>query len=326
MTKIVKTDLPVLSNDRIQVLENLGLAVKDIQAKLDSSNYYVDAQVILVYLTDITKSDEDPNVIPDRILEQANVQIEYIDGVPAVYGLPLWERLDCEPLDFYNLFKIYREQKTIGITKTDEEGNEGNVRYQRSFENLKETTGLTRKALYAISNVYHWIMRVSLYDSFRENVIEKEKKRLISLMENKHQNAASKIFEKCVKYFEDIDAKALKALPPKEVLNWFVEVTKLERLSRGLPGDKIAVERKGGDKTQTVSITNIDSKTLNLNAPAKDESKYTQKIVNILTEAGALPRDLEAKADVLEAVSTDEEVVVVDGDSDKKQIDTKKPE
>ena len=317
MTKIIKTDMPVLSNERIQVLESLGLMVKDVQAKLDSSNYYVDAQVILTYLMEITKTDEDPNVIPDRILEQANVKIEYIDGIPAVYGLPLWERLDCEPLDFYNLFKIYREQKTIGITKTDSDGSEGNVRYQRSFENLKETTGLARKALYAISNVYHWKMRASLYDSYRKNFIELENNRMISLMENKHQNAASKIFDKCVKYFEDIDEKKLKALPPKEILNWFAEVTKLERLSRGLPGDKIAVEKKGGGKT--TNITNIDSKTVNLNAPARNDNKYTQKIVDILQIAGALPKELEAKADVLEAVSTDEEVVVVDEQPDTKE-------
>lgn len=307
MINIVKTEM---SNDRIKVLDNLGLVVKDIQDKVGDA-YYVDAQVILEYLTDVTKSDEDPNVIPERILEQASIQIEYIDGVPAVYGLPLWERLDCEPLDFYNLFKVYREQKMVGITKQSETGSMGNVRYQRSFENLKETTGLTRRALYAVSKVYHWQMRASLYDSFQEDFIEKEKARLTTLLETRHQTAANNIFEKCVKYFKDIDDKKLKALAPKDVLAWWTEASKLERLSLGLPGDKIAVEKK---ESKTVNITRIDNKTLNLNAPAKNDNKYMQELVDILGVAGALPISLKAKSDVLEAISEP----IEEGEKDEK--------
>jgi len=308
MSNVIKTEMPELSNDKIQVLENLGLVVKDLQVKCDS-NSYIDAQVILDYLTDVTKTDEDPNVVPQRVIEKAQIAIEDIDGIPAVNGLPLWERLDCESLDFYKLFKIYREQKTVGITTEN-----NNVRYQRSFENLKEITGFTRKALYAISKVYHWQMRVSLYDSYRENFIAKEKNHMISLMETKHQNAAETIFEKCVKYFTDIDEDKLKKLSPKDVLGWWNEATKLQRLSLGMPGDKIAIEKKGGGKT--VSITNIDNKTLNVNN-AKPDNKYLQDLVNILGVAGALPKGLEAKADVLEAIS--EEIIEDEGDKDAKK-------
>ena len=307
MSNVIKTEMPELSNDKIQVLENLGLVVKDLQVKCDS-NSYIDAQVILDYLTDVTKTDEDPNVVPQRVIEKAQIAIEDIDGIPAVNGLPLWERLDCESLDFYKLFKIYREQKTVGITK-----DEGNVRYQRSFENLKEITGFTRKALYAISKVYHWQMRVSLYDSYRENFIVKEKNRMISLMETKHQNAAETIFEKCVKYFTDIDEDKLKKLSPKDVLGWWNEATKLQRLSLGMPGDKIAIEKKGGGKT--VSITNIDNKTLNVNN-AKPDNKYLQELTDILSVAGALPKQLEAKADIIEAVSDEPIEKEDEGDKD----------
>ena len=306
MTNTIKTEMPILSNDKIQVLENLGLVVKDLQVKCES-NSYIDAQVILDYLTDVTKTDEDPNVVPQRVIEKAQIAIEDIDGIPAVNGLPLWERLDCESLDFYKLFKIYREQKTVGI-KTESD----NVRYQRSFENLKEITGFTRKALYAISKVYHWQMRVSLYDSYRENFIEKENDRMINLMETRHIAAAKNIFEKCLKYFTEIDDKKLSKLAPKDVLSWWNEATKLERLSRGLPGDKIAIEKKD---SKTVNITRIDNKTLNVNNP-KPDNDYLQKLTDILSVAGALPKQLEAKADIIEAVSDEviEEGEKKDGD------------
>ncbi len=316
MVNILKAEM---SNSRIRVLENLGLVVSDMQIKCDS-NSYIDANVILEYLTEVTKNDEDPNVVPERVLNQATVTIEYIDSIPAVNGLPLWERLDCEPLDFYDIFKLYREQKYIGVSKHKPEetgSDEGLVvdarrRYQRSFENLIETTGLTRKALYAISKVYHWQMRANLYDSYRKNFIELENNRMITLMETKHQSAAKKIFEKCVKYFEDIGENELKKLSPKDVLSWWTEASKLERLSRGLPGDKIAIEKR-----QTVNITKIDNKTLNLNVP-KPDNKYLQKLVNVLGKAGALPKEIEAKADVIEAIGKDE-VVVIDESTDNRK-------
>jgi len=303
--------MPVLSNDKIQVLENLGQVVEDLQLKCENSSY-IDAQVILDYLTAITKEDEDPNVIPQRVLDEASIAIEYIDDIPAVNGLPLWERLDCESLDFYKLFKIYREQKTVGI-KTDND----NVRHQRSFENLKEITGFTRKALYAISKVYHWQMRANLYDAYRIDFIAKEKDRMISLMENKHQNAAEKIFEKCVKYFTDIDEAKLKTLAPKDVLGWWNEATKLQRLSLGMPGDKIQVDKKD---SKTVNITRIDNKTVNVNAP-KPDNKYLQELTDILQIAGALPKQLEAKADVIEAVSNDEAIEKEDEGGDVSSVD-----
>ena len=318
MINIVKTEMPEMSNDKIKVLENLGQVIKIEQAKLSSNNnYYIDAQVILDYLTDVTKTDEDPNEIPERVINKASIAIEYIDGIPAVNGLPIWERLDCETLDFYHLFKIYREQKYVGVSKEKKQAenpaeSEGSVsndnalrRYQRSFENLEEATGYTRKALYAISKVYHWQMRVGLYDQFHENFIEKEKNRMITLMETNHQKAAEGIFEKCVNYFEGLGEKKLAKVSPKDMLGWMSKAIELHRLSLGLPGDKPKPDK---DKTTSAQVINIksESKTLNLNTAKgvnDDGPNFLQEMVNILAKADALPSNLIAKADVIEALS-----------------------
>ena len=243
-----------IDKNRIKVLHNLGLIIKDLQAKLDDRECFIDAQVILDYLTSVTETDEDPNVVPESVIEKATVWIEWIDGIPAVSGLPLWERLDCESMDFYKVFKIYRDQKYIGTTKN---------RYQRSFENLKETTGLSREALYAVSLVYHWQMRVTYYDSFHEETIEKEKARLITLMETRHLAASENIFEKCIAYFKDIDETKMKTLAPKDVLAWWNEAVKLNRLSLGLPGDKVIADKSGAKVGKVINITRNDNKTLN---------------------------------------------------------------
>jgi len=322
MINIVKTEMPEMSNDKIKVLENLGQVIKIEQTKLGEGRY-IDAQVILDYLTDVTKTDEDPNEIPERVINKASIAIEYIDGIPAVNGLPIWERLDCETLDFYHLFKIYREQKYVGVNKEKKQAenpaeSEGSVsndnalrRYQRSFENLKEATGYTREALYAISKVYHWQMRVTLYDQFHENFIEKEKNRMITLMENKHRTAAEGIFEKCIDYFKAKSPKELAKMSPKDILGWWSEGYKLQRLSLGLPGDKPKPDK---DKTTSAQVINIksESKTLNLNTAKGVKGTgedYMQELVDILKIAGALPKNLEAKSDVIEAIGEEVEVI-----------------
>lgn len=321
MTNIIKTEMPEVSNDKIKVLESLGQVVNGEQAKINSSDYYIDAQVILDYLLAVTKTDEDPNVIPESVLTKATIQFEYIDGIPAVNGLPFWERIDCEDLDFYRLFKIYREQKYTAINKVADDGTPIR-RYQRSFENLKETTGLSRKALYAISKVYHWQNRASMYDSFRIDFIAKEKDRMITLMETKHQTAAETIFEKCVKYFTDMDQKKFDKVSPKDILSLFSEGYKLQRLSLGLPGDKPKPDK---EKTTSAQVINIksESKTLNLNtAKGINDGDYMQQMVDILSDANALPVSVQAKSDVIEAVSEPIKKEVEgekDGENNKKE-------
>jgi len=323
-------DIPELTDDKIRVLDNLGRIVKDLQKKLEGQRsntnleFYVDAQVILDYLTDLTKAGDDPNELPDKVINQAMVPIDWLDGVPIVDGLPVWERLDCEPLGFYHLFKIYRNQKMVGIEKvgTEKTGTEKNnedssetVRYARSFENLKEATRLPIKGLYAISWVYHWQMRAQFYDRFKEDLLEKERNRLITLMENKHRDAADKIFEKCMKYLTDLDKSKLEKVNPKQMLDWLEFAVKMDRLALGIPADKPLTKDDKAKIEQTVKIGKMENKTLNISGA--DGGKYLQELVNILEEAKALPKPIEAQADLKEEL---------DSKLGAQKLDTQNPE
>ena len=71
------------------------------------------------------------------------------------------------------------------------------------------------------------------------------------------------------------------------------------------------VEKKD---SKTVNITRIDNKTVNVNS-TKPDNKYLQELTDILQIAGALPKELEAKADIIEAIS-DEPIEKDEGDKD----------
>ena len=215
MEEIVSTNF---TENRIRVLKTLGTIIKNLQEsvpKIQIKNremplFYIDPQIVLNYLTNNKSEEDNITQIPDRVINDATVTIDYLEDVPVANGLPFWERIDCEPVAYYKLFKLYRDQK---------EGKKG--RNQRSFENLKETTGIPESAIHALSNVYHWQYRVKAYDLFKENTIELEKQKIIKSMENDHIGAAKKVFARCMEYLDDIsengwyDIRATCRLAPR---------------------------------------------------------------------------------------------------------------
>jgi len=344
VTQVVKVELPQIETNQVKILETLGKITRDLQKELEPSSTplaYVDAQIILDYLTTVNK-DDDPNAIPERVKNGSLVPIDWLDNTPVVNGLPVWERLDCEPLDYYKIYKIYREQKYIGTYKKEQIEDDGvqteqnqnqetepveTVRHSRSFDNLEKSTGIKRKALYALSMVYHWQLRTNLYDRFREDLLEKERKRLISLMENKHRSAAEKIFGKCMKYLEDVtqDKVRMEKVSPKEMLSWMEMAVRMDRLSLGIPADKPITEQDRQKLTSVVRVQKDESKHLTINIAGKkgkDKDKYLQEMLDILQGADAVPKSIEAKADIMEEVK-EENIDTEDGNSDKEQIDSK---
>jgi hypothetical protein len=307
MEELVSTNF---TEQRIKVLKTLGAIIKNLQETLPKVQiknremplFYIDPQIVLNNLTNI-KGEETTAQIPDRVTSEATVPIDYLEDVPVANGLPFWERIDCEPIAYYKLFKIYRDQKNEGGT-------------HRSFENLKKRTGIPESAIHALSSVYHWQPRIRAYDLFKENTVELEKQKIIKSMENDHIGAAKKIFTKCMDYLEDIsengwyDLKGNLQVSPKDMIGWFEASIKLERLSLGLPADKPLNDEEKGKITKV--ITNVkfqqDNKTINLNPPAKElNNKYFQDMIDILNDANALPKNIVAIGDVQTELTKSEE-------------------
>ena len=279
-------------DQKVRMLTLLGDKVQQLQNNLEPQNdsgsplAYIDPQVVLEFIT----TNQEVELTQTEI-NIATIDIDYLEGFPVVEGLPFWERLDCEPIDYYKMFKLYRNQKITDST--------------RSFEKLiDQLNNTTAPLLHALSKVYHWQQRVRAFDQYQGYLVEKEREKLTTVMNGRHQKTAEKMWELCEKYLTELASKPDKMLSfkPAEFKSLLVEARKLERLSLGLPGDRPPTT----PNTQNTEITNIkidskiknESKTINL--PSGEKVKYLQEIVDVLHNANALPKTIEAQGDVQE--------------------------
>ena len=262
---------------KLKLLQNLGDLVQNLQknARLTNQNLpltYIDPQVILEEITD--KQVQNVNEISQETINLALITIDYLEGIPIISGLPFWERLDCEPLDYYKIFKFYRDIKLTEPT--------------RSFEKTAKSTNQKETILYALSKIYHWQQRVQSFDLYQLDVINKIRSKQVDQLENKHQKGAEKLFTMCLKYMENLDTTQLIAkVKPADIKDWMELAVKLERLSLGLSPDK-PITKEDTKKVNTVIVnqtTNqIDSKTDNktINITSEEHKKDLQEIADTL--------------------------------------------
>jgi hypothetical protein len=259
---IKSTDTQIDKIDqRLSVLKRLGGIISGLQKgiQLTLNNLplaYIDPQTILEEIA----SDPANSNVTDETIALSTTPIDYLDGVPIVNGLPFWEKLDGEPLDYYRLFKTYRDYPIKD--------------QNRSFEKLEIDTNTPTSYLYALSKIYHWRPRTASFDQYQLILIEKERTRQIKIMSNNHIEAADKIFKIGMDYLEGIkDAGTISSFSPKEILGWQELAVKLKRLSLGLPADKPQEEKRESEPI----ITNIEQQTINVT--------NTQQNLNIESEA-----------------------------------------
>jgi hypothetical protein len=286
LLKLSDTNKP---DTKLKILAQLSNNIKQLQKNMPKNDNnmpfsYIDPQVILEFITKFPNDE-----IPERILQEATINIDYLEEVPIVNGLPFWERLDCEPLDYYKLFKLYRDQK-----KTDS---------TRSFENLKKQTGIQESYLHAIAGIYHWTQRTQTYDYYRKSQIEKAKQREIKELESNHLKAAKKIFDYCVDYFEKLaTTNEIAKMPPSQIIDWWEKAAKLGRLSLGMPSDKPTNIENQSNKVIIEKQLNFSNNTQNnpnqKNLTINTDKKFLKEVLDILQTANALPKEIVAEQQV----------------------------
>ncbi|MHA1302900.1 MAG: hypothetical protein ACTSPI_04250 [Candidatus Heimdallarchaeaceae archaeon] len=209
-------------------------------------------------------------------LNQITQKIDYIDSFPIVDGLPIWERLDCEPLDHYELFKAYRLQD------------------KRSLSRIAKENNLPTAFVHSLSKIYHWQLRVEAYDRYQEVQFEKERNKAIVAMEGRHKKAAEELFDivlKEIKKWKEHNLLTTASL--KELKDLLETAIKFERLSLGISPDKPITEK---DVTPIKKVININTKnqtnqTLNVGPRLeKAEVSRLQEVVDVLTMNNALPQ------------------------------------
>lgn len=296
----MSTNTPALVWDsgKYNFQRKLGNFVQYFQVNLPVNKFGIPSRIVNpLPIAENMYGCETTDDVPDKAVEEALREVEYDGGVPLVDGLPIWERFEGEPVDYYKLFKEYREMRY----------NTGS----RAISRLAATHFVAGKYLSALSKVYHWQLRCRAYDIFREMEFERQRLFDARKLETKHKKATDKMLEQAMSYFENHPEQ----MDPKTALQMVQLAMKAGRLSVGLHPDKPV----GESETQQTSIhINNITQTGDEGGERKEigetgqhtsrkDMSYLQSIVHILESSGALD---EAKKDVI----VDADYVEVDGD------------
>lgn len=263
----------------------LGNFVQNFQVNLPTNSFGVPLQLVdPVPLTECLLDAETTDDIPDEILRKSILPVEYDEGIPTLDGLPIWERFDGETLDYYKLFKEYREMAYL---------NGGS----RSIAKLSGQTTIAGRHLSALSKVYHWQLRCKAYDAYKKVVRERKRQFEIEKLESKHMRASEILLEKGLEYIEDHPEQ----LSPKIALSMIETAMKAGRLSLGLNADKPGSNASSSNINinQTVE-TPKEEKTVSVGDTKKDKEETVTKLeslIHILSKSGAFD---QAKQEIID--------------------------
>lgn len=274
---------------KFEFQRKLGNFVQYFQVNLPANSYGVPLKLInplaiAEHMLDCETTDD----VPEHALNAAIMDIDIEEGIPVFEGLPIWERFDGELLEYYKLFKEYREMLYVSGS--------------RAVSRLAGTHNVAGKNLNALAKVYHWQLRCRAYDHFKNMEMARKRQFEVERLEKKHHRVADTLLETSLKYLEDHPEQ----LNPKVAVQMLQLAMKAGRLSLGLNPDKpgtgdaapsINIHQTSGAGTAHESTTTVEIGSKG-GSNDKPDMSYLQSIVHILDKSGALDK---AKHEIIDA-------------------------
>ena len=194
-----------------------------------------------------------------RTLMAAFVPLSYDEGFPTLpSGRPFWEQLEFEPLNAYNAFRAYLAQGRTGARQLftlDDFLNKQQAADEKAKENddiddplcdpnLYDPTAIhvdtinanigAIQALTEFFHLYYWNLRSRSYDLFRAVVARRTREERALSIESTHYIRAEALLNRL--YMAMNDDEFFDQLTPKAMIDLYKELTRVMRISSGLPG------------------------------------------------------------------------------------------
>ena len=265
------------------VQRKLGNFVQYLQVNLPTNGYGVPLKLINpVLVMPYVMEYEQTSDLPDRVLDEATMEVVIDDGLPLVEGVPIWERFDGEPVEYYKVFKTYRELLYLSGSRT--------------IAKVAQMVDVAIAHLQTLSKTFHWQLRCKAYDLYKAQERERKRQFDIEKLEGKHYQAAEKLLEQSLTYFEQHPEQ----MNPKIALQMMQTAVKMGRLSLGLSPDKPGVGNEGSQITinQLNGSGSSDKMGEGSNPDNALQTDDFQSILNILVKSGALE---QAQSQVVDA-------------------------
>jgi hypothetical protein len=251
----------------------------------------------------------------DSQIEECFHGFSLIDGYPTIQGKPLWERQEWERVDYYNLFKLYRDMRYAFYNDVDA------LYVSRSLSVLAKAVQLAPSTVNYLAQVYNWGLRATMYDTWMATMQQRRQAIKRNLMLDRHTKIAQALTAKA---FEALRKQADK-MSPREAIQLLELGLKYERISAGMSGDK--PEAVGGQATSNGPLLSIVNQTNNSSGPMQinqaapvaqrlqDDMKRPDTLLSILSvlqRSGALNTALNSvpvevtETEVIDDESADE--------------------
>lgn len=295
-------------------LLRISKLIAQVQASFESSG--VPSRIVNpAVIADIYPTVQTVDDFSDQLLEASSVPVEILDGYACVNGIPIWERLGSERIDFYNVFKLYRDSRYRLL----EDGTY--IITNRTLAGLARELKLPAGLLAYISKIHCWSTRIRCYDMYMEALIQRQKAIEVAQVQCDHQRISKKLYDKAEKYLE----KNFDALQPKDVVDILELAFKYSRVSVGLLGDKpgstsgaqtnysfVSTTNNNADKMIQVNTPDLSPAMSKLQEDMKQEDNLLS-IIHVLQASGAMKTaihgDLVANGEKGLDIIDDEEVV-----------------
>lgn len=195
----------------------------------------------------------------DDMKARSTMNVEFMDATPTIQGIPVWDRISGERMDFYNVFKLYRDSRYFLIDNGDY------VIVNRTIAGLARQLNIPGQVLTYISKLYSWSARCKLYDGFMEMEMQKRRFQREVLLQSDQLKMSSALCQKAFDYLN----KNFANLNPKEALQALELGLKYSRISSGLlpdkPGNAVAGNQTNLSIYNATTHNNADQ-LLNVNA------------------------------------------------------------
>lgn len=233
-----------------------------------------------VNITELLLCNTDLNF--NNLSERLFLPIIIQEGIPTVNAIPIWERIEGEPTEAYEVFKQYRMLKMNNKPRT--------------MYNLSLLTNIPVAHLETMRHLFNWNYRVQAFDVYmsaeRQLMLEQYRVEI----EGKHLKMANKLAQQAFTYFEENESM----ITPKVALQMLDWAVKLERITTGLnPSERgvingseriqLNVQTNVGNNSDT-SNTSITSNKTEVEQVEEDKDRLAT-MVNILNEIGVLNAD-----------------------------------
>lgn len=269
--------------------DNIFSIYRSVRANFEQLQKYISFNVhgqpmSFVNITELLRQNSSLNF--NNLDERLFMPVVIQEGVPTVNAVPIWERVDGEPLEAYEIFKQYRMMKSMNKPRT--------------MFNLSLLTNVQVSQLETMRHIFNWNYRVQAFDEYlaaeRQMMLEQYRVDI----EGKHLRMANSLAEKAFNYFEENESM----ITPKVALQMLDWAVKLERITTGLnPDGKGTIN--GSERIQLNVQNNIanngDNGTQSATSTKTEVEKHEDDkdrlatMVNILSEIGVLNNDDEVQ-------------------------------